>query len=40
MEEYLYQKDIFLPLGGITKNLMAMEDEEWDILDIKALGMI
>jgi hypothetical protein len=33
MEYYLYQKDIFLPLGGILKNLKAMKDEEWDILD-------
>jgi hypothetical protein len=24
MEDYLYQKDLFLPLGGIEKNLMAM----------------
>ena len=40
IEDYLYQKDLFLPLGGITKNSMAMKDEEWEILDIKALGMI
>jgi hypothetical protein len=40
MEDYLYQKDLFLPLGGITKKLMAMKDEEWEVLDRKALGMI
>jgi hypothetical protein len=40
MEDYLYQKDLFLPLGGITKNPMAMKDEEWEVLDRKALGMI
>jgi hypothetical protein len=27
MEDYLYHKDIFLPLGGIENNLMAMKDE-------------
>jgi hypothetical protein len=40
MEDYLYQKDLFLPLGRITKKPVAMKDEEWEILDIKALGMI
>jgi hypothetical protein len=40
MGDCLYQKDRFLPLGGIEKNSMAMKDEEWDILDKKALGTI
>jgi hypothetical protein len=40
MEDYLYQKDLFLPLGGITKNPTTMKDEEWEVLDRKALGMI
>jgi hypothetical protein len=40
MEDYLYQKDLFLPLGGVEKKLMAMKDEEWEILDRKALGTI
>jgi hypothetical protein len=40
MEYYLYQKDIFLPLGGIENNLTAMKDEEWDVLNRKAQGMI
>jgi hypothetical protein len=40
MEDYLYQKDIFLPLGGIAKKSVATKDEEWEILDRKALGRI
>jgi hypothetical protein len=40
MEDYLYQKDLFLPLGGVEKKSMAMKDEEWEILDRKALGTI
>jgi hypothetical protein len=28
IEDYLYQKDLFLPLGGIAKELMIMKDEE------------
>jgi hypothetical protein len=40
MEDYLYQKDLFLPLGGIEKKSMNMKDKEWEVLDRKALGMI
>jgi hypothetical protein len=40
MEDYLYQKDLFLPLGGIEKNSTSMKDEEWEVLDRKALGTI
>ena len=40
MEDYLYQKDLFLPLGGVAKKPTAMRDEEWEILDRKPLGMI
>jgi hypothetical protein len=40
MEDYLYQKDLFLPLGGVAKKPMAMKDEEWEIIDRKALGTI
>jgi hypothetical protein len=40
MEDYLYQKDLFLPLGGIKKKSMTMKDEEWEVLDRKALGTI
>jgi hypothetical protein len=40
MEENLYQKDLFLPLSGVAKKPAAMKDEEWEILDRKALGTI
>jgi hypothetical protein len=40
MEDYLYQKDLFLPLGGITKKLTTMKDEEWEVLDKKEIGTI
>ena len=40
MEDYLYQKDLYLPLGGKASKLMSMTDEEWEILDRKALGTI
>jgi hypothetical protein len=40
MEDYLYQKDIYLPLDGITKKSTTMKDEEWEVLDIKELGTI
>jgi hypothetical protein len=39
MEDYLYHKDLFLPLGGI-KNMMTMKDGKWEVLDRKALGTI
>ena len=40
MEDYLYQKDMYLPLSGKTKKLAAMIDAEWNILDRKALGIV
>jgi hypothetical protein len=40
MEDYLYQKDLFLPLEGISKKLTAMKDKECEGLGKKALGMI
>jgi hypothetical protein len=40
MEDYLYQKDLFLQLGRVEKKSTTMKDEEWEILDRKALGMI
>ena len=40
MEDYLYQKDLYLPLGGKASKPMSMTDEEWEILDRKALGTI
>jgi len=40
MEDYLYQKDLYVPLGGKTKMPTGMKDEEWNLLDRKALGTI
>ena len=40
MEDYLYQKDIFLPLGRVANNPSTMKDEEWLVLDRKALVTI
>ena len=40
MEDYMYQKDLYLPLSGKTKKPAAMTDAEWNILDIKALGIV
>ena len=33
MEDYLYQKNMYLPLGGKAKQLVAKKDEEWEVLD-------
>ena len=40
MEDYLYQKDLYLSLGRKVKQSTAMKDEEWEVLDRKALGTI
>jgi hypothetical protein len=40
LEDYLYHKDLFLPLGGVEKKPTTMKNEEWEILDKKALGTI
>jgi hypothetical protein len=40
MEYYLYYKDLFLLLGGKTKKSTSMKDEEWEVLDRKALKTI
>ena len=40
MEDYLYQKDLYLSLGGKSKQPAAMKDEEWEVLDRKELGTI
>jgi len=40
MEDYLYQKDLYLPLGKKAKMPTGMKDEEWNLLDRKALGTI
>ena len=40
MEDYLYQKDLYLPLSGKTKKPTAMIDAKWEILDRKALRIV
>ena len=40
MEDYLYQKDLFLPLGRVANKPSTMKDEEWLVLDRKALGIV
>jgi hypothetical protein len=40
MEYYLYQKDLFLRLGGMEKKMKTMKDREWEVLERKPLGMI
>ena len=40
MEDYRYQKDLYLPLAGKTKMPTGMKDEEWNLLDRKALGTV
>ena len=39
MEDYLYQKDLHLLLGGKAKQSTAMKDEELEVLNRKALGI-
>ena len=40
MEDYLYQKDMYLTLRRKTKNPTTMTDAEWKILDRKALEIV
>eukprot|EP00253_Pinus_taeda_P020939 PITA_20939 len=40
MENYLYQKDLYLPLGRKTKMSTGTTDEEWNLLNRKALGTV
>ena len=40
MDDYLYQKDLYLPLGGKPNKLASIKDEEWEILERKELGTI
>ena len=40
MEDYLYQKDLYLPLSGKRKKPTAMKNVEWNILDRKALRTV
>ncbi|XP_014620523.1 uncharacterized protein [Glycine max] len=38
IEDYLYQKKLYQPLSGVKPD--DMKQEEWNLLDRKALGMI
>ena len=40
MEDYMYQKKLYLPLGGKTKQVSTVKYEEWEVLDRKELGTI
>ena len=40
MEDFLYQKDLWKPLEGKAKNQGTITNEDWEILDRKALGTI
>ena len=40
IENYLYQKDLWKLLEGKAKNQGSMSNDEWDLLDRKALGSI
>ena len=40
MEDYLYQKDLCLPLSKKIKNSLSMTDAEWEFLDRKTLETI
>ena len=37
MEDYLYQKNFYLPLGRKEKQSADMKDDEWEAIDRKAL---
>ena len=36
IEDYLYQKDLYLPLEGIEKKPTTMTEDAWKVLDRKA----
>ncbi len=40
IEDYLYHKDLWTSLEGKTKNQGSMTNDDWDLLDKKALGSI
>ncbi|XP_020242387.1 uncharacterized protein LOC109820622 [Asparagus officinalis] len=40
IEDYLYQKDLFLPLQREAGKPDKMEDDKWKVLDCKALVII
>ena len=40
MEDYLYQKDLYLPLEDKRSKPTSMSDGEWNLLNRKALGAV
>ncbi|MCO5556425.1 hypothetical protein L7F22_009975 [Adiantum nelumboides] len=40
IEDYLYNKDLYLPLDGFQSKPATMIDKAWKVLDCKALGTI
>ena len=40
IKHYLFQKDLYIPLDRKAQKLKEMIDDEWEILDQKALGAI
>ena len=40
MKDYRYQKDLWKPLEGKTKNQGSMSNDEWNLLDRKSLESI
>ena len=40
IEDLLYQKDLYLPLGGVERKSEKMSDEDLSVLDRKVLGTI
>ena len=40
MEDYLYQRDMYLPFCRKKKKPMSMTETEWNILERKALGTL
>ena len=39
-EDYIYQKDLWKPLEGKIKNQGSIKNDDWFLLDRKALGSI
>ena len=40
IDDLLYQKNFYLPLGGKSNKPATMSDPEWEVLDRKALGTV
>ena len=40
IKDYMYQKDLYLPLDEKSQKPKEMSDDEWEIINQKALGAI